>query len=87
MKNKKIEDEKQSKLLKYQGVLLRDLRKATPYTMEEVANLFGKTKSWISEIENGRNNISSIDLIKLISIYDADIGDFTKKIQKKMDEI
>lgn len=86
MKKKKIEDEHASELLRYQGTLLRQLRKNTSYTMEDVANRFCKTKSWISEIENGRNNISSIDLVKLISMYEADINDFTQKIQKKMDE-
>lgn len=83
---KKMEDEHKSELLKYQGTILRQLRKNTSYTMEDVANHFSKTKSWISEIENGRNNISSIDLVKIISMYDADINDFTQKIQKKIDE-
>ena len=83
---KKMENEHTSELLKYQGTILRQLRKNTSYTMEDVANRFSKTKSWISEIENGRNNISSIDLVILISMYDADINDFTQKIQKKIDE-
>lgn len=83
---KKMEDEHTSELLKYQGTILRQLRKNTSYTMEDVANHFSKTKSWISEIENGRNNISSIDLVKIISMYDADINDFTQKIQNKIDE-
>ena len=81
-----MEDEHTSDLLRYQGTILRQLRKNTSYTMEDVANRFSKTKSWISEIENGRNNISFIDLVKLISMYNADINDFTQKIQKKIDE-
>lgn len=81
-----MEDEHTSDLLRYQGTILRQLRKNTSYTMEDVANRFSKMKSWISEIENGRNNISFIDLVKLISMYNADINDFTQKIQKKIDE-
>ena len=41
----------------YQGQALRKLRTRANYTMLEVAERRGKTKSWLSEIENGRKNI------------------------------
>lgn len=85
--NNKIRDANTSQLLKYQGSLLREIRKSTPYTMDDIAREFNKTKSWISEIENGRNNISYIDLIKLINLYNADINELSKEIQIKMDEL
>lgn len=38
----------------YQGQALKELRNKANYTMLEVAERRGKTKSWLSEIENGR---------------------------------
>lgn len=53
----------------YQGKALRELRTRANYTMLEVAERRGKTKSWLSEIENGRKNVYFEDAKWLCNLY------------------
>lgn len=53
----------------YQGKALRELRNKANYTMLEVAERRGKTKSWLSEIENGRKNVYFEDAKWLCNLY------------------
>ena len=53
----------------YQGQALKELRKKANYTMLEVAERKGKTKSWLSEIENGRKNVYFEDAKWLCNLY------------------
>ncbi len=53
----------------YQGKALKELRNKSNYTMLEVAERRGKTKSWLSEIENGRKNVYFEDAKWLCNLY------------------
>lgn len=53
----------------YQGQALKELRNKDNYTMLEVAERRGKTKSWLSEIENGRKNVYFEDAKWLCNLY------------------
>lgn len=53
----------------YQGQALKELRNKANYTMLEVAERRGKTKSWLSEIENGRKNVYFEDAKWLCNLY------------------
>lgn len=53
----------------YQGKALKELRNEANYTMLEVAERRGKTKSWLSEIENGRKNVYFEDAKWLCNLY------------------
>ena len=52
-----------------QGQALKELRNKANYTMLEVAERRGKTKSWLSEIENGRKNVYFEDAKWLCNLY------------------
>lgn len=52
-----------------QGLALKELRNKANYTMLEVAERRGKTKSWLSEIENGRKNVYFEDAKWLCNLY------------------
>ena len=52
-----------------QGQVLKELRNKANYTMLEVAERRGKTKSWLSEIENGRKNVYFEDAKWLCNLY------------------
>lgn len=53
----------------HQGQALKELRNKANYTMLEVAERRGKTKSWLSEIENGRKNVYFEDAKWLCNLY------------------
>lgn len=53
----------------YQWQALKELRNKANYTMLEVAERRGKTKSWLSEIENGRKNVYFEDAKWLCNLY------------------
>ena len=53
----------------YQGQALKKLINKANYTMLEVAERRGKTKSWLSEIENGRKNVYFEDAKWLCNLY------------------
>lgn len=66
--------------LENQGKALRDLRKKANLTMQEVGNRCGKTKSWLSEIENGRKNIYFNDAKFLCKLYGVSLQEFVDLI-------
>ena len=68
------------------GSLLKRARKNNNLTLEEVANKFGKSKSWIGDIESGRNRIYFDDAIKLCSLYKIDIDELSKSIDNIMND-
>ena len=53
----------------YQWQALKELRNKANYTMLEVAGRRGKTKSWLSEIKNGRKNVYFEDAKWLCNLY------------------
>lgn len=69
--------------LERQGIVLRDLRKQSNKTMQEVANLCGKAKSWISEIEHGRSRLYFDDAHRLCQIYGVTLQEFSKLIDEE----
>lgn len=60
------------------GQSLSYLRSKTNLTYKEVGEKFGKSTSWMSDIEKGRNNILFIDAKKLMALYDSDLETLSK---------
>lgn len=54
---------------------LKDLRRRSGRSAEEVAKMIGKSRSVIWKYENGFTDISIKTLIKLLEIYNASIFD------------
>ena len=57
------------------GVRLQNLRKATGFTQEQVANFLGVTQAYISQIEKGERQIQVDMLEKIAALYGVDIAD------------
>ncbi len=68
------------RILSKQGQALRILRKQANLTINVVVQKMGKSKVWLSEIENGKKNIYFDDALKLCKIYDVSIDELSKLI-------
>lgn len=81
---KNIDEEKKKQAL---GAMLRQERKKSGKSLSEVSNEFGHYKSWLSDIENGRNNFSAVTMMTLLDYYHADTSEFTIKAINKIKEL
>lgn len=78
---KKIKDKT---LFVIQGNYLRELRKLQNKSQVQVSNEVGKSKQWLSDIENGKNDIFYSDLVKILKCYDVDLNTATKELNRRM---
>lgn len=67
-------------IYKKTGAVLKKARKHKNFTLEDVAKKMDKSKSWIGDIESGRNRIYFDDILKLCELYEADIDDIAKQV-------
>lgn len=58
------------------GGLIRNKRKELKMTQIELASRLGLSRSYLSDIENGRYNPSVNFLFKIIAILDLDLNEF-----------
>lgn len=61
------------------GFYLRDMRKRKGLTQEKLSYEVGLDKTYISEVENGKRNISIVNLEKLILTLGGTLKDFFSK--------
>lgn len=61
------------------GRLIADLRKRRGLTQEALAGLTEMDRSYISEIENGRKNLSVVSLIRIAKALDQRPGEMLDK--------
>lgn len=54
------------------GDNIRKMRKLRGYSQEEFADVAGFSRSYYTEIETGKRNISVLNLIKIIEALNAD---------------
>ena len=78
---KKVKDKT---LFVIQGNYLRELRKLQNKSQVQVSNEVGKSKQWLSDIENGKNDIFYSDLVKVLKCYDVDLNTATKELNRRM---
>ena len=57
---------KDQKVLLTIGDNIRDIRKQRGYSQEEFADIAGFSRSYYTEIETGKRNISVLNLIKIV---------------------
>lgn len=57
------------------GRLIADLRKRRGLTQEDLAGLTDMDRSYLSEIENGRKNLSVVSLIRIAKALDQRPGE------------
>lgn len=65
----------ESEVLKQLGQRLRDLRVSQGLTQEELAAQVGFTRSYYTEVETGKRNISVINLINLSRCLGVSVGE------------
>ena len=63
---------KDKKYLLQIGNNIRAIRKQRGYSQEEFADIAGFSRSYYTEIETGKRNISVLNLIKIIKALKAD---------------
>lgn len=68
-----------------QGSYLKELRKRyTNFRQQEVADALGKSKQWVSDVENGKNDVFFTDMVKLFECYGVDVDKATKELRRRM---
>lgn len=60
------------------GNNIREARKLKGYSQEEFADIAGFSRSYYTEIETGKRNISVLNLIKIIKALKVSPGDIIK---------
>ena len=63
------------------GLNNRKWREQKGYTQEQFAPIVGFTRSYITEVETGKRNISFLNLLKIIEALEADDREFRKLLQ------
>ena len=71
-KNKPNRNAKDGQLLLKLGDNIRQVRKKKGYSQEEFAYIAGFSRSYYTEIETGKRNISVLNLIKIIKALNVD---------------
>ena len=66
----------ETEYLKLLGANIRKWRENKGLTQEQFASLVGFTRSYITEIENGKRNISFLNLVKIVKSLEADEQDW-----------
>jgi transcriptional regulator with XRE-family HTH domain len=74
--------EDKQRLLKI-GDNIRTIRKQRGYSQEEFADIAGFSRSYYTEIETGKRNISVLNLLKIIEALDANVNDIFGNIKSK----
>jgi transcriptional regulator with XRE-family HTH domain len=65
-------DEKESQYLIRLGDKIRVARKQRGYSQEEFAEIAGFSRSYYTEIETGKRNVSILNLVKVMQALDID---------------
>jgi transcriptional regulator with XRE-family HTH domain len=60
------------------GLRIKELRLELKLTQENLANLAGIDKTYVNEVENGKRNVSVINLEKLAIALKTNFCDFFK---------
>lgn len=58
------------------GLRIKELRKEKNFSQEELADLSGLDRTYINSVENGRRNISIINIEKIASAFNLTLKDF-----------
>ena len=74
---------KDKQYLRQIGDNIRTVRKQRGYSQEEFAELAGFSRSYYTEIETGKRNISMLNLVKIIRALKADPNDLIGFLKPK----
>lgn len=80
-KSKKIiqpRDESEQKLLQLFGSNLRKIREEKKMSQEQVAYEADFSRSYYTEVETGKRNISLLNMLKIASLLQVELNDIIK---------
>jgi len=81
--NNKVRLPQESNTLKLLGRYIRKWREQKGYTQEEFASIAGFTRSYVTEIETGKRNISFLNFSRIahfLSVDDHTISELFREI-------
>lgn len=58
------------------GCKIKALRKSRGFTQEKVALITGLDRTYVNSVENGKRNISIVNLQKITKSFDIDLKEF-----------
>jgi transcriptional regulator with XRE-family HTH domain len=70
-KNKSPRSSEERKTLNLLGAYVRKWREQKGITQEQFAPVVGITRSYITEIETGKRNISFLTLLRIVAVLDV----------------
>jgi len=82
-KNRPDRSAKNKQLLLEIGDNIRKIRKQRGYSQEEFADVAGFSRSYYTEIETGKRNISVLNLIKIIEALKVDPNEIIGSLKSK----
>lgn len=65
------------------GDNIRRVRKLRGYSQEEFADIAGFSRSYFTEVETGKRNISLLNLIKIIEALDTDPNEIVGNLKPR----
>jgi len=65
------------------GENIRTARKQRGYSQEEFADIAGFSRSYYTEIETGKRNISTLNLIRIIKVLNVDPNEIISFLKPK----
>ena len=74
---------KDKKLLLNIGDNIRAIRKQRGYSQEEFADIAGFSRSYYTEIETGKRNISVLNLIKIMEALNVEASEIIGSVKAK----
>ncbi len=82
-RNRPDRSAKDKQLLLEIGDNIRKIRKQRGYSQEEFADIAGFSRSYYTEIETGKRNISVLNLIKIIEALNVDPNEIINSLKAK----
>ncbi len=70
----------EQKILENFGINLKHYRNKAKMSQDDIVNITGFSKSYISNVESAKHNISLINAIKLANIFNKSIEDMVKDL-------
>ena len=75
--------EKDQKLLEHFGENLKKIRAAKDISQEHFAYEAGFSRSYYTEVENGKRNISLLNIVKIANLLDVELNELLQLKNRK----
>lgn len=66
------------------GKFFKRKRAETSLSIQNVADILGRSKGWYGDVERGRNTLAVDDCMKICNVYHTDLGELDKFIRASL---